>query len=145
MCIADASPESSQLCAQELAGKNVEMVLIGLDLFPDYATYDAADIPVAGIIPLFPADYASDAIYFGGGNATLAAGNAYVAKEYFEAEKVAIISADNARRQQLRGRRSSLPSTRPVSSTGRSRAPRARPMPVRRDLFARRSATTRIC
>lgn len=96
VCIAEGSPESSQACAQELAGKNVEMVMLGLDLFPDYATYDAAGIPVAGIIPLFPADYASDAIYFGGGNATLAAGNAYVAKEFFGAEKVAIISADNA-------------------------------------------------
>lgn len=96
VCIAAGSPESSQECAQELAGKNVEMVWIGLDLFPDYATYDAAGIPVVGIIPLFPADYASDAIYLGGGNATLAAGNAYVAKEYFGATKVAIISADNA-------------------------------------------------
>jgi branched-chain amino acid transport system substrate-binding protein len=96
VCIAEGSPESSQACAQELAGKDVEMVLIGLDLFPDYATYDAAGIPVAGIIPLFPADYASDAIYFGGGNATLAAANAYVAKEFFGATKVAIISADNA-------------------------------------------------
>lgn len=96
VCIAEGSPESSQACAQELAGKNVEMVWIGLDLFPDYATYDAAGIPVVGIIPLFPADYASDAIYLGGGNATLAAGNAYVAVEYFGADKVAIISADNA-------------------------------------------------
>lgn len=96
VCIAEGSPESSQACAQELAGKNVEMVLLGLDLFPDYATYDAAGIPVSGIIPLFPADYASDAIYLGGGNATLAAGNAYVAKEFFGATKVAIISADNA-------------------------------------------------
>jgi branched-chain amino acid transport system substrate-binding protein len=96
VCIAEGSPESSQACAQELAGKNVEMVWIGLDLFPDYATYDAAGIPVVGIIPLFPADYASDAIYLSGGNATLAAGNAYVAAEFFGADKVAIISADNA-------------------------------------------------
>lgn len=95
VCIADGSPESSQACAQELAGKDVEMVWLGLDLFPDYATYDAAGIPVVGIIPLFPADYASDAIFFSGGNATLAAGNAYVAVEHFGATKVAIISADN--------------------------------------------------
>lgn len=96
VCIADGSPESSQACAQELAGKGAEMVWIGLDLFPDYATYDAAGITVVGIIPLFPADYASSAIYLGGGNVTLAAGNVYVAVEVFGAEKVAIISADNA-------------------------------------------------
>ncbi len=45
-CAASGSPETSQACAQELAGKNVELVLLGLDLFPDYATYTAADIPV---------------------------------------------------------------------------------------------------
>ena len=94
-CIADASPEASQACAQELVGKGVEMVWLGLDLFPDYATYDAAGVPVVGMLPLFPADYAADAIYFSGGNATLAAGNAYAAVEFFGADNVAIISADN--------------------------------------------------
>lgn len=96
VCIADGGPESSQACAQELAGKGAEMVLLGLDLFPDYATYDASGIPVAGILPLFPADFASSAIYLSGGNAALGAGNAYAVVEFFGASKVAIISADNA-------------------------------------------------
>ena len=41
-CVAKGSPETSQACAQELVGKNVELVMLGLDLFPDYATYTAA-------------------------------------------------------------------------------------------------------
>ncbi|MDA3025149.1 MAG: hypothetical protein O3B23_06600, partial [Actinomycetota bacterium] len=41
-CIANGSPETSQACAQELVGKNVELILLGLDLFPDYKTYEAA-------------------------------------------------------------------------------------------------------
>ena len=41
-CIVNGSPETSQACAQELIGKGVELVLLGLDLFPDYATYTAA-------------------------------------------------------------------------------------------------------
>ncbi|MGA1246024.1 MAG: hypothetical protein ACO32E_11535, partial [Ilumatobacteraceae bacterium] len=47
-CIAKGSPETSQACAQELVGKGVELVLVGLDLFPDYRTYEAAGVPVIG-------------------------------------------------------------------------------------------------
>ena len=35
-CTAKGNPESSQACAQELVGKKVEMVMIGLDLFVDH-------------------------------------------------------------------------------------------------------------
>ncbi|MEM9041107.1 MAG: ABC transporter substrate-binding protein [Actinomycetota bacterium] len=94
-CVADASPESSQACAQELAGKDAEIVFLGLDLFPDYPTYEAAGIPLVGILPLFPADYAAEAMYMNGGNATLGAAIAATAEQLFEAETVAIVSADN--------------------------------------------------
>jgi hypothetical protein len=70
-CAAKGSPETSQACAQELAGKGVELVLVGLDLFPDYATYTAANIPVIGILPILPGDYTADALFLTGGNATL--------------------------------------------------------------------------
>ncbi len=95
VCIADSSPESSQACAQELSGKGVEMVFLGLDLFPDYPTYAASGIPVTGVLPLFPADYAAEAIYMNGGNATLGAAIAATAAELFQADNVAIVSADN--------------------------------------------------
>lgn len=94
-CIAKGSPESSQACAQELAGKGVELVLIGLDLFPDYATYTAAGIPVIGALPIFPADYTANALFMTGGNATVAAAMAGVAKEHFDASSVGIISSDS--------------------------------------------------
>lgn len=94
-CVADASPESSQACAQELAGKDAEMVFLGLDLFPDYPTYDAAGIPLVGILPLFPADYAAEAMYMNGGNATLGAAIAATSEQLFQAQTVAIVSADN--------------------------------------------------
>ncbi|MEQ1701077.1 MAG: ABC transporter substrate-binding protein [Ilumatobacteraceae bacterium] len=94
-CVAKGSPESSQACAQELAGKGVELVLIGLDLFPDYATYTAAGIPVIGALPIFPADYTANALFMTGGNATVAAAMAGVAKEHFDASSVAIISSDS--------------------------------------------------
>ena len=95
-CVTDGSPESSQGCAQELAGKNVEMVWLGLDLFPDYATYEAAGIPLVGVLPLFPADYGSNAIYLNGGNVALAGGQVAAVVEFFGGDKVSIISADNA-------------------------------------------------
>jgi len=95
-CIADASPEGSQACAQELVGKGVESVFIGLDLFPDYATYTAEGIGVIGVIPLFPADYASEAVYLSGGNSLLNAAIVGVAIEEFGASSVAIVSGDNA-------------------------------------------------
>jgi branched-chain amino acid transport system substrate-binding protein len=95
LCEPDSSPESSQACAQELAGKNVEAVLLGLDLFPDYATYDASGIPVFGMLPLFPADYNANALYTNGGNANVTAQMTAVAVEHFGASTVGIISADN--------------------------------------------------
>ena len=95
-CTANGSPETSQACAQELVGKDVELVLLGLDLFPDYATYTAADIPVIGMLPILPGDYTADALFLTGGNATTQAATAAVAKDHFEAESVAIIHADNA-------------------------------------------------
>jgi ABC-type branched-subunit amino acid transport system substrate-binding protein len=94
-CTAKGSPETSQACAQELVGKKVEMVLLGLDLFPDYATYTAANVPVVGVLPILPADYQANALFLTGGNATLGGAMAAVAKDHFKAKTVAIISSDN--------------------------------------------------
>ena len=95
-CIANGSPETSQACAQELVGKNVELVLLGLDLFPDYKTYEAASIPIIGVLPILPIDYTANALFLTGGNATSQAAIAAVAKEYYSAANVSIIHADNA-------------------------------------------------
>lgn len=95
-CIVKGSPETSQACAQELVGKNVELVVLGLDLFPDYRTYEAAGIPVIGVLPILPPDYTANALFLTGGNATSQAATAALAKEYFAATKVGIIHADNA-------------------------------------------------
>ncbi len=94
-CAAKGSPETSQACAQELVGKNVELVLIGLDIFPDYATYTAANVPVIGVLPITPADYTADALFTTGGNATTMGAIAAVAKDHFGATSVGIVSADN--------------------------------------------------
>jgi branched-chain amino acid transport system substrate-binding protein len=94
-CTVDGSPEKSQSCAQELAGKGVELVLLGLDLFPDYATYTAENLPVVGVLPILPPDYQANALFLTGGNATVGGAMAAVAKEHFGATKVGIVSADN--------------------------------------------------
>ena len=94
-CIAKGSPESSQACAQELVGKGVELVLLGLDVFPDYATYTAAGVPVIGVLPILPGDYSADALFLTGGNATVMAAVALAAQDHFGATSVGIISADN--------------------------------------------------
>ncbi len=95
-CIAKGSPETSQACAQELVGKNVDMIMIGLDLFIDYATFAAANLPVIGVLPILPGDYTAEALFLTGGTAGVSGQMAAVAKEYFKAETVGIISADNA-------------------------------------------------
>ena len=94
-CTAKGSPETSQACAQELVGKKVELVLLGLDLFPDYATYTAANVPVVGVLPILPPDYKANALFLTGGNATLGGAMAAVAKDHFHAKTVSIISSDN--------------------------------------------------
>ena len=95
-CKASGSPETSQACAQELVGKHVELVLLGLDLFPDYKTYSAANVPVIGMLPILPGDYSAKALFLTGGNATVMAAATGVAKEHFKAKTVGIVSADNA-------------------------------------------------
>jgi branched-chain amino acid transport system substrate-binding protein len=94
-CMSNGSPEASQACAQELVGKDVEMVMLGLDLFPDYATYGAAGVPVIGVLPILPGDYTAKALFLTGGNATLMSAIASVAKNHFQATNVSIIGADN--------------------------------------------------
>lgn len=80
---------------QEIAGSGVELVLLGLDLFPGYPTFDASELPVIGLLPILPGDYTANALFVTGGNATLASGMSAVAKERFDAESIGIISADN--------------------------------------------------
>jgi len=94
-CASKGSPETSQACAQEISGSGVELVLLGLDLFPGYPTFEAGSLPVIGLLPILPGDYTANALFVTGGNATLAAGMAAVAKEKFDAKSVGIISADN--------------------------------------------------
>ncbi len=95
-CIAQGTPESSQQCAQELAEKDVELVLVGLDIFTDYATYAAAGIPVVGSIPILAPDYAAEAVYITGGNLGVMTAITAVAKDELGATKVGILSSDNA-------------------------------------------------
>ena len=96
VCTAAGSPETSQECSQELAGKDVELVMLGLDLFPGYDTFTASDIPVTGILPILPGDYTANALFLGGGNTTTTAAMAAFAAENFGATTAGIVSADNA-------------------------------------------------
>lgn len=95
-CTVKGDPNTSQACAQELVGKKVEMVLLGLDLFPDYATYTAAKIPVVGVLPILPPDYTANALFLTGGNATTMSAAAAVAKNHYKAKTVGIVVASNA-------------------------------------------------
>jgi ABC-type branched-subunit amino acid transport system substrate-binding protein len=94
-CVVKASPETSAACAQELVGKKVDAVLLGLDIFPGYKTFDAASIPVFGVLPILPGDYTANALVFGGGNATSMAATAAAAKIHYKAKSVSIVAADN--------------------------------------------------
>ena len=95
-CTAAGSPETSQACAQELSGKGVELVMLGLDLFPGYDTFAASSIPVVGALPILPPDYTANALFVSGGNATTMAAMVALTVEEFDAATVGIISADNA-------------------------------------------------
>jgi branched-chain amino acid transport system substrate-binding protein len=94
-CTAAGSPETSQACAQELTGEGVDMVMLGLDVFPGYDTFSATGTPVFGALPVLPGDYTADALFITGGNATVAAGMVALAEQHFAAQSVGIISADN--------------------------------------------------
>ena len=95
-CIAKGSPETSQACAQELVGKNVELILLGFDLFPDYKTFEAASLPVIGVLPILAPDYTANALFLTGGNATLGGAIAAVAKDHLKASTVTMVHSDNA-------------------------------------------------
>jgi branched-chain amino acid transport system substrate-binding protein len=68
-CAAKGTPESSQACAQQLTNAKVQLVMVGLEVFADYTTYAAANVPLVGIVPVLPGDYvAAGARYLSGGN-----------------------------------------------------------------------------
>ena len=94
-CRAAGSPDSSQACAQTLTGMGVDMVLLGLDIFPGYSTFSAADVPVFGALPILPNDYSADAQFITGGNLTTMGVIAAIAVEHIGARSVGIVSADN--------------------------------------------------
>jgi len=94
-CTVKGDPETSQFCAQELVGQGVELVLVGLDLFIDYKTFDAAGVPVIGVLPIMPTDYTANALFLTGGNATSQSASAVFARDQLGASRVAIIHADN--------------------------------------------------
>ncbi len=70
--------------------------MLGLDLFPGYDTFTAANIPVTGVLPILPGDYTANALFLGGGNTTTTAAMAAFAQENFDATTAGIVSADNA-------------------------------------------------
>jgi hypothetical protein len=72
------------------------LILLGLDLFPDYATYEAAGVPVIGVLPILPPDNTANALFLTGGNATTTAVMAVIARDRYQAKTVGIIHADNA-------------------------------------------------
>jgi branched-chain amino acid transport system substrate-binding protein len=96
ICEGGGTPETSQACAQELTGKGVEMIYLGLDLFAGFDTFTSASIPVVGVLPILPSDYTANALYMTGGNTTTVAAMAKFAVEEFGAATAGIISADNA-------------------------------------------------
>ena len=112
-------------------GKGVEMIMLGLDLFPGYDTYTAADIPVTGVLPILPGDYTANALFLGGGNTTTTAAMAGFAVEELGATTPAssapTTQAPTAPRPT--SRRRSMP---PASPTCRSRVGTTRPTPASR-------------
>lgn len=96
VCKAAGSPESSQACAQQLAAKHVDLVMLGIDVFVAYPTYAAAGIPVYGAVPVLPADYTADAVYLTAGNLVIMAATANAATNpaFLGARRVAVIAND---------------------------------------------------
>ncbi len=95
-CIVKGTPESSQQCAQQLVEAKVDLVLVGLDVFTDFKTFEAAGIPVVGTIPILPGDYKQKAVFTTGGNLSVMPPIVKVAKETLGAKTVGIVSTDNA-------------------------------------------------
>ena len=98
VCATQASPESSQACAQDLAARRVDLAMIGLDLFVAYGTFESAGIPVIGAVPVFAGDYTADAVYITAGNLVVqaATANAITSERYLGLKRVAVIAADSA-------------------------------------------------
>ncbi|MEZ5218014.1 MAG: ABC transporter substrate-binding protein [Ilumatobacteraceae bacterium] len=97
-CIAKGSPESSQACAQELAEQQVDLVMLGIDIFVAYPTYAAAGIPVIGAVPVLPTDYTADAVFITAGNLVVqgSTANAITSPDYLGLKRVAVITNDSA-------------------------------------------------
>ncbi len=96
VCTVMGTPESSQQCSQQLVEAKVDLVLVGLDVFTDFATFEAASIPVIGTIPILPGDYTQKTVFTTGGNLSIMPALVSVAKNQLKAKKVGVVSTDNA-------------------------------------------------
>ena len=67
-CLTDGTPDASSTCATQLVGDHVAAVVDGIDLAnaPLHPILDQAGIPMTGLIPFSPADYASKTSYWTG-------------------------------------------------------------------------------
>jgi len=96
-CVAGGTPESSQQCAQQLVDDGVDLVMVGIDVFTDFTTLEAAGIPVVGTIPVLPGDYQQQhAVFTTGGNLSIMPAIVRIAKEDLGAKSVGLVSTDNA-------------------------------------------------
>jgi ABC-type branched-subunit amino acid transport system substrate-binding protein len=96
VCTVKGTPESSQQCAQQLVEAKVDLVVVGLDVYTDFKTFEAAGIPVIGNIPILPGDYTQKAAFTTGGNLSIMPALVAVAKDQLKAKKVGLVSTDNA-------------------------------------------------
>ncbi|MFO7591059.1 MAG: ABC transporter substrate-binding protein [Acidimicrobiia bacterium] len=96
VCKVSGTPESSQQCSQQLVQAQVDMVLVGLDVFTDFTTFEAAGIPVIGTIPILPGDYTQTTAFTTGGNLSIMTAMVSVAKNDLDAKTVGLVSTDNA-------------------------------------------------
>ena len=96
VCSVKGTPESSQQCAQQLVEAKVDLVVVGLDVYVDFKTFEAAGIPVIGNIPILPGDYSQKVAWTTGGNLSIMPALVAVAKDQLKAKKVGVVSTDNA-------------------------------------------------
>jgi branched-chain amino acid transport system substrate-binding protein len=98
-CKTQGTPESTQTCANRLVESDPVLVLVGEDfqMGSAYPIFEQAGLPVAGLLPVTPADFTSTIAHFfsGGSIASMLAIDKFVAEE-LEAERVAIIYQDDA-------------------------------------------------
>lgn len=102
VCVHGLTPDAAIACANKIKESDPALIINGIDFFTPAFYPIFAGIPTMETVPIFVDDFNTPGVVsaFGGCVSAFPAGALFLSKDYFNADKIAVIYSDNAPGQQ---------------------------------------------